>query len=97
MSQYPGKFLGKHKKLIVFALAISVISLYVLPVDELAAAVGGKPLTKNNESAGKGDNEKNGKPKDNNCENGLPPHKNGNSDNGNHFGCLKNSYQLIAT
>ena len=89
MFQQSGKFLGKHKRLIILALAISVISMYVLPLDELAPAVGGKPANKNNDSPGKGDKEKNDKPKDNNCENGLPPHKNGNSDNGNHYGCLK--------
>ena len=31
--------------------------------------------------------------KDNNCENGLPPHKNGNDDNGNHLGCT--GYKIV--
>jgi hypothetical protein len=88
MSQRPREFLGKHKNIIVTAIAISVLAMYVLPLDYLAAAVGGKSVAKNDGGADKG-NKAGDKEKDNNCENGLPPHKNGNSDNGNHYGCVK--------
>lgn len=92
MSQNPREFLGKYKGIIILALAVSVLAIYVLPIDEIAAAVGGKSAAKN----GGADKDKPDKEKENNCENGLPPHKNGNSDNGNHFGCLKNAYRIIA-
>jgi hypothetical protein len=48
--------------------------MYILPpLNEIPAALGGeKSVAKNSNS---GDNEKSEKPKDNNCEIGLPPRK----------------------
>lgn len=73
----------KHKRVFVLAIAIAVISVYVIPFDHLAA------LAKKSDPPGKDDGNEKNKEKNNNCENGLPPHKNGKSDNGNHYGCLK--------
>lgn len=75
-----GNSIRKHNRILIFAVALAVISLYMIPFDELGA------LAKKSTDTSK---DKPDKEKNNNCENGLPPHKNGNSDNGNHYGCLK--------
>jgi len=107
------KGLGKHKRLIVLGVAIAVLALYIVPLDQIGVIAGKSKVTSGGEDTnggngdkgkketgdkgGKGDKgdkkgdkeDKGKKEKDNNCENGLPPHKNGHSDNGNHYGCLK--------
>ena len=75
--------LRAHRSALLLGVAITVVALYMVPFDHLGV-VFGKP-----DSGGKNKDPGDEKTKDNNCENGLPPHKNGNSDNGNHYGCLK--------
>ena len=78
--------LKKHQKTLVLAVALGVIILYITPIDQILAQTGGGGNSKNQ-------GQKQDKVKDNNCENGLPPHKNGNGDNGNHFGCT--GYKIV--
>lgn len=85
MSHDISSSIRKYKRILVLAIAIAVISMYMIPFDELGALA--KKASKN-DPPGKDDG-KGKKEKDNNCENGLPPHKNGKSYNGNHYGCLK--------
>ena len=67
--------------------ALGIVILYITPIDQILAQTGGGGNSKN--QGQKQDKVKDKDEKDNNCENGLPPHKNGNDDNGNHLGCYK--------
>ena len=68
--------------------ALGVIIMYITPIDQILAQTGGGGNSKN-----QGQGQDKVKDKDNNCENGLPPHKNGNDDNGNHLGCT--GYKIV--
>ena len=80
--------LKKHHKTLVLGAALGVIILYITPIDQILAQTGGGGNSKN-----QGQGQDKVKEKDNNCENGLPPHKNGNDDNGNHLGCI--GYKIV--
>ena len=81
----------KYQKTLVLGAALGIIILYITPIDQILAQTGGGGKLKNQDQ--KQDKVKDNKEKDNNCENGLPPHKNGNGDNGNHFGCT--GYKIV--
>ena len=83
--------LKKYHKTLVLAAALGIIILYIAPIDQILAQTGGGSNTKN--QGQKQDKVKDKGEKDNNCENGLPPHKNGNDDNGNHLGCT--GYKIV--
>ena len=78
--------LKKYQKTLVLGAALGIIILYITPIDQILAQTGGGGNSKNQ---GQKQDKANKDEKDNNCENGLPPHKNGNDDNGNHLGCYK--------
>ena len=80
--------LKKHHKTLVLGAALGVIILYIMPIDQILAQTGGGGNSKN-----QGQGQDKVKDKDNNCENGLPPHRNGNDDNGNHLGCT--GYKIV--
>ena len=67
--------------------ALGIVILYITPIDQILAQNGGGCNSKN--QGQKQDKDE----KDNNCENSLPPHKNGNDDNGNHLGCT--GYKIV--
>ena len=79
--------LKKHQKTLVLGAALGVIILYTTPIDQILAQSGG------GNSKNQGQEQDKVKDKDNNCENGLPPHKNGDDDNGNHLGCI--GYKIV--
>ena len=79
--------LKKYQKTLALGVALGIVILYITPIDQILAQTGGGGNSKN--QGQKQDKVKDKDEKDNNCENGLPPHKNGNDDNGNHLGCYK--------
>ena len=83
--------LKKYQKTLVLGAALGIIILYITPIDQILAQTGGTGNLKN--QGQKQDKVKDKGEKDNNCENGLPPHKNGNDDNGNHLGCT--GYKIV--
>ena len=79
--------LKKYQKTLILGAALGIVILYITPIDQILAQAGGGGNSKN--QGQKQDKDKDKDKKDNNCENGLPPHKNGNDDNGNHLGCYR--------
>ena len=84
-------FLQKYQKTLALGVALGIVILYITPIDQILAQTGGGGNSKN--QGQKQDKVKDKDEKDNNCENGLPPHKNGNVDNGNHLGCT--GYKIV--